>query len=458
MTTLVIPTPRVFLPMLKPGLRYYGLRGGRSSGKSHFAAEWLVEEAITNPGLRVLCVRETQKSLKESAKKLIEDKIAALGVGNLFEVMRDEIRGPGGGSFSFIGMQSHNAESIKGFEAVDIAWTEEASSLSERSIKLLVPTIRAPGSRLLFTWNPRRRADPVEKLIPWHDKERAVLVHANYTDNPFCPQVMIDEAEAAKALDYEDYAHVWLGGYESMGSKVVIPPAWVEAAVGLAQDLGLAVDGRMYGALDVAGGEDGGDENALAVRKGIELWSLDVWNGLDGWQTLRKALKTCDDLDVHDLMYDPVGVGESITSSWSEMGARGERPKGISLVAWNGGAAVTDPEKRTDPLNPKSPKNKDQYHNLKCQGWFGLRKRFENAWLARQGRAYDKDMLISIPRDLPKLRELQDELSQPQHKLSATGKTMVDKSPDGAKSPNRADAVMMAYHPLVGKYDLSFFA
>lgn len=421
-------------------------------------AERLVEEAIARPGLRVLCVRETQKSLKESAKKLIEDKIAALGVGHLFEILQTEIRGPGDGSFSFIGMQSHNAESAKGFEGVDIAWAEEASSLSERSIKLLIPTIRAEGSCLYFSWNPRRRADPVEKLIPWHDKTRAVLVHANYTDNPFCPQVMIDEADASRRDNPEDYVHVWLGAYESMGSKVVIPPAWVDAAIGLAQDLGLAVDGKMYSALDVAGGEDGGDENAHAVRKGIELWSCDTWNGLDGWMSLRKALKTCEQLDIPELQYDPVGVGESVTSSWGEMGSRGERPKGINLVAWNGGASVIEPDKRTDPRNPKSPKNKDQYHNLKAQGGFALRKRFENAWLARQGREYDPDMLISLPRDLVGLRELQDELSQPQHKLSATGKTMIDKSPDGAKSPNRYDAVMMAFFPLQNKYNLSFFA
>ena len=457
MSTLSLPTPRIFLPLLQPGKRFYGVKGGRSSGKSWFVAEWLVEEAIANPGLRVLCVRETQKSLKESAKKLIEDKIHAMGVGHLFEVLQTEIRGPGGGSFNFIGMQSHNSESVKGFESVDVAWTEEASSLSERSIKLLVPTIRAPGSRLVFSWNPRRRSDPVEKLIPWADKDRAVLVHANYTDNPFCPQVMIDEAEAAKALDYDEYSHIWLGAYESMGSKVVIPPAWVEAAIGLAQDLGIEVTGRMYSALDVAGGEDGGDENAQAVRKGIELISLDTWNGLDGALTLRKAMRTCNELDVPELMYDPVGVGESVTTTWADLGRRGERPKGLSLIPWNGGAAVLDPEKRVDPLNPKSLRNRDTYHNLKAQGAFYLRRRFENAWKARRGQEYDPDMLISIPRDLPGLSGLQDELSQPQHKLSATGKTMIDKQPQGAKSPNRYDACMMAYMPLRQSYDMSFF-
>lgn len=445
------------MPLLQPGLRFYGCKGGRASGKSHFMAERVVEEAIARPGLRVLCVRETQKSLKESAKKLIEDKIAALGVGHLFEILRDEIRGPGNGSFNFIGMQSHNAESVKGFEAVDIAWSEEASSLSERSIKLLVPTIRAPGSSLYFSWNPRRRADPVEQLIPWHDKSRAVLVHANYTDNPFCPQVMIDEADSARELSEEDYNHVWLGGYEAMGSNVVIPPAWVEAAIGLAQDLGLDVTGKRYGALDVAGGEDGGDENALAIRKGIELRHVDTWNGLDGELTLKRAVASCVDNGISELMYDPVGVGESVTTAWAGMGRRKERPAGLKIVPWNGGAAVPDGERRVDPRDPKSPKRKDQYHNLKAAAGFELRKRFENAWLARQGRPHDADMLISLRRGMKGLRELQDELSQPQHKLSATGKTMIDKKPDGTRSPNRYDAVVMAFCPLGGGYDISAY-
>lgn len=421
-------------------------------------AERLVEEAIARPGLRVLCVRETQKSLKESAKKLIEDKIQSLGVGHMFEILQTEIRGPGDGSFSFIGMQSHNAESAKGFEGVDIAWAEEASSLSERSIRLLIPTIRAEGSCLYFSWNPRRRTDPVERLIPWDDKSRAVLVHANYVDNPFCPQVMTDEAEASKALDPEDYAHVWLGAYESMGSKVVIPAAWVNAAVGLAQDLGLEVTGKTYSALDVAGAEEGGDENAQAVRKGIELISLDKWNGFDTALTTHKAVKIAYQLDAHELFYDSVGVGEGITGEWASMGRRGERPKGLTVTSWNGGATVLDPDKRTDPTNPKSPTNKDQYHNLKAQAWFAFRKRCENAFKARNGRDYNPDMLVSIPRDLPYLQQLIDELTQPQHEPSATGKVKVNKQPDGSKSPNVADATIMAFWPLNGGVSWDWFS
>ena len=408
------------------------------------------------PGLRALCAREVQNKLKESAKKLIEDKIQAMKVGHRFEVLRDEIRSDTGGSINFIGLQDHTAESIKSFEGADVCWVEEAQTISERSIGLLDPTIRKPGAQLWWSWNPRKRSDGVEKL-PWNDPRWAVCVTANYTDNPFLDETMIALAEKARDMDPDLYAHIWLGAYESMGSKVVIPPAWVEAAIGLAQDLGLEVTGRMYSALDVAGGEDGGDENAQAVRKGIELISLDTWNGLDGALTLRKAMRTCNELDVPELMYDPVGVGESVTTTWADLGRRGERPKGLSLIPWNGGAAVLDPDKRVDPLNPKSLRNRDTYHNLKAQGGMMLRRRFENAWKARRGQEYDRDMLISIPRDLPGLSGLQDELSQPQHKLSATGKTMIDKQPQGAASPNRYDAVMMAYMPLKGSYSMDFF-
>ena len=131
------------------------------------------------------------------------------------------------------------------------------------------------------------------------------------------------------------------------------------------------------------------------------------------------------------------------------MGRRGDQPQGVTFTPWAGGASVTDPDKRIEPDNQQSPLNKDQYHNLKAQAWFGLRKRFENAHKARLGKPFDADMLISISRDLPNLMQIEEELTQPQHKTSATGKTMVDKQPDGARSPNLADAVVMAFWPII---------
>lgn len=153
--------------------------------------------------------------------------------------------------------------------------------------------------------------------------------------------------------------------------------------------------------------------------------------------------------------YDSVGVGEGVTGEWAAMGRRGECPRRMDMIAWNGGAGVLMPDQRIELHNQHSPINKDQYHNLKAQAWFAMRKRFENAHKANLGREYDPDMLISIPSDLPHLAQLQDELSQPQQKTSATGKVMVDKQPDGAKSPNLADSVVMAFWPArVSTYNI----
>jgi phage terminase large subunit len=115
-----IETPRVFVPLLEPA-RYKGAHGGRGSGKSHFFAELLVEDHITTPGLRSVCIREVQKTLKDSAKRLIEDKIQKLKVGHLFDVQKDQVITPGGGVIAFQGMQDHTAETVKSFEAFDVA-------------------------------------------------------------------------------------------------------------------------------------------------------------------------------------------------------------------------------------------------------------------------------------------------------------------------------------------------
>lgn len=195
--------------------RYKGAHGGRGSGKSHFFAEALVEDSIRFPGLRSVCIREVQKSLKESAKRLIEDKIEALGVGSMFEVQNAEIKTPGGGVIIFQGMQDHTAESIKSLEGFDRAWVEEAQTLSENSWRMLRPTIRKEGSEIWASWNPRRRADPVDAFFRQSKAPdaRVVCVEANWRDNPWFPAVLEEERKRDQINDPDAYQHVWEGGY-----------------------------------------------------------------------------------------------------------------------------------------------------------------------------------------------------------------------------------------------------
>jgi len=141
----------VFEPLCAEQHRYKGAYGGRGSGKSHFMAEAGVEDAVRWPGeagegLRFLCFREVQKSLKESAKFLIESKIRAHGLeGHGFRIYTDRIQTPGDGVIAFTGMQDHTADSVKSYEGFHRAWGEEAHTISKKSLSLLRPTTRTRG-------------------------------------------------------------------------------------------------------------------------------------------------------------------------------------------------------------------------------------------------------------------------------------------------------------------------
>lgn len=217
---LEIQTARVFAPLLEPA-RYKGAHGGRGSGKSHFFAERAIEDCLAAPGeigmgMRVVCIREVQKTLKESSKRLIEDKLRAFGLGEAqgFRVFNEVIEAPGDGLIAFQGMQDHNAESIKSLEGFGRAWVEEAQTLSSRSLELLKPTIRTQGSEIWFSWNPRRKTDAVDALMRGENKPTgAAVVEANWKHNPRFPKVLEQERQDCLRLKPEQYDHIWEGGY-----------------------------------------------------------------------------------------------------------------------------------------------------------------------------------------------------------------------------------------------------
>lgn len=212
--TLIIQTPRWAHPLLSPQ-RYKAAYGGRGSGKSHAFAELMIEAHIVDQRRRSVCVREVQKSLSQSVKRLLENKIEAMGAGSYFEVQETQIKSRhGDGIIIFQGMQNHTADSIKSLEGYDCAWVEEAQSLSQRSLDLLRPTIRKENSELWFTWNPSKNTDPVDTLLRGeHPPQNATVLQVNYVDNPWFPDVLMDELEYDRSRDIDKYTHVWLGGY-----------------------------------------------------------------------------------------------------------------------------------------------------------------------------------------------------------------------------------------------------
>jgi phage terminase large subunit len=222
--------------------RYKGAYGGRGSMKSHFFAEMAVERHIMWPGTRGVCIREVQQSLDQSVKLLLEDKIRAMGVSRNFRIYDSEIRCPGEGLIIFKGMQHYNADNIKSLEGFDWGWVEEAQTLSDKSLRLLRPTIRKdptptwPGSELWFSWNPEDPESPVdhffrgngkkEKGGKWEPHPDAIVVRSNWRDNPWFPEVLRKEKDYDFRVDPDTAAHVWDGEYWLKSDAQVLSGKW----------------------------------------------------------------------------------------------------------------------------------------------------------------------------------------------------------------------------------------
>jgi phage terminase large subunit len=282
---LQITTPEAFGPLLGDA-RYKGAWGGRGSGKSHHFAEQLIARALSQKGRRSVCIREVQKSLKESAKRLIEDKLQQFGLGERdgFKVWREVIETPGDGIITFTGMQDHTADSVKSLEGFDVAWGEEAQSLSDRSLTLLRPTIRAPGSELWFSWNPNRPTDAVDRLLRSNvTPTGAVVVRANWSDNPFFPAVLEQERQDCLKLTPERYGHIWEGEYAT-----VLEGAYFARHLTEAEQQGrigfVARDPLMkvFAFWDIAGTGDKADATAIWIVQfvGAEIRVLDYYEAV----------------------------------------------------------------------------------------------------------------------------------------------------------------------------------
>lgn len=215
MSELNLEIAEVFEPLLAPA-RYKGAYGGRGSGKTRFFTDRLIEDSLYFPSLRSMCIREVQKDLLQSSKFSIEKRLNELRLGQHqgFKVYEDAIVTPGDGLIIFKGMNNFTADSIRSLEGFTRAWVEEAHTLSQASIDTLTPTLRDAGSELWFSWNPRRKTDPVDAMFRARDlPPSAIVVKANWRDNPWFPPDLEIDRQFTLASKPEQYAHVWEGDY-----------------------------------------------------------------------------------------------------------------------------------------------------------------------------------------------------------------------------------------------------
>ena len=262
---------------------------------------------------------------------------------------------------------------------------------------------------------------------------------------------------------------IWAREYENdhWGSLagVIIPVHWVEAAIDAHIKLGIKIEGKNFGGLDIADG--GKDKNVLGIKQWILYHFQEEWSGAmsDLYATAQKTIERCDFMDCLEMSYDASGLGASIKGDSRKIfdKRKEEGLRIIKMIPHLGGSSVIDPDrspfiaesglKTTD----KDLTNKDLFYNLKAQAWWMLQRRFYLTYRAVvEGADFDANDIISISSEIPLLGKLKSELSQAVFIQNSKGQLLVDKTPDNMKSPNLADAMVIAYAPY--KVNRGFFS
>ena len=209
MSELRLKLPEKLEPLFRPA-RYKVAYGGRGSAKS-----WSFARALLFLGWqerqRILCAREIQRTIADSVHRLLADQLEPLNLSGFYEVTDNAIRGKNGSEFLFAGLRQQDVHKIKSFEGVDKCWVEEAHVVTKRSWEILIPTIRKEGSEIWVTFNPELDTDDTYRRFVEKPPPGAVVVEINWRDNPWFPEVLVQEKEHLKRTDPEAYENVWEG-------------------------------------------------------------------------------------------------------------------------------------------------------------------------------------------------------------------------------------------------------
>lgn len=398
-----IQIPTEFQPLFDPQYRTFAIYGGRGSLKSHTVARRLVIAAAERR-VRILCTRELQKSIKDSVHKLIADIIEEYEIGG-FVILKDSIFNTITGSeFIFTGIRN-NTNEIKSMEGIDYCWCEEAHSLTDESINILTPTIRKPGSQIIFTYNRVNELDPVHKKFVLEGDESTCVINVNYDvaiKYGWFPDVLKKEMEADKANNYSLYLHKWLGEPISQTDNAIIS----RTAIMQAMDRQADDDGQVEVGADIA--RMGNDRTEFVMRKGYREIDRRTYAKL-------RTTEVCDKLEIFVdgnkqilIKVDDTGVGGGVTDEMIR--------RGYNIMPVNFGAKPADP---------------DKYPNLISEAWFYMAEIIDKISLSK-----DTDLLM--------------ELSSRQWVQDSKGRRGVESKDSykkrGFRSPDKADATILCFY------------
>lgn len=221
METTTIEIPEEFERLLDSDWREAAVYGGRFSMKSHTVARILLIRAREKK-TRILCAREFQNSIADSSHQLLADLINLYNFTDFKVTDKTIINTVTGSDFLFKGLH-RNEQSVKSTEGIDIAWIEEAQTITKDSIEILTPTVRKPGSQLIYTYNRLLENDPVHQRLVIEGRPNTIIINVNYDialKYGVMPDVIKNEMEDDKENRPSLYKHKWLGEPSSLERKV----------------------------------------------------------------------------------------------------------------------------------------------------------------------------------------------------------------------------------------------
>lgn len=424
--------------------------GGRGAAKSEEYAEKLVYFAWAH-GDKVLCGREYQNSIEDSSYALIVAKIDAMGLRSFFDIQATAIYGPNGSCFRFVGL-ARNIESLKSKFGYTKVWIEEAETVSDNTWKILIPTVRAANSEIWVSFNPneseaatyQRFVAPYIEAINakgFYEDDYIYVRKVSFRDNPYFPEVLRVEMERDKKNDFKKYLHIWEGECNADYDDSIIEADWVEASIDSHLRLKYKPRGERVLSFDPA--DSGKDAKATARRYGMLVEHIKKWTHGDIDDAIALAFDDAFDYRADIIVYDSIGVGAGV-----KVGLK-ERLVGRAVEVQGFGAA----DSPRIGIYKDDKRNEDVFRNLRAQGWWLLRDRFENTYKAlEKGEYLDPSEMISLSSGIGKqeIELLKGELVRQQRKRSSGSRLIQLVSKDemrakGIPSPNMADALMMSF-------------
>ena len=195
-------------------VRFPVIKGGRGGAKSTLVAQGLLLQSEKRK-CTIICAREYQSSIADSVYSLLVEQIEFMKMTGKFSITKTEIKEIRTGSkFIFKGLQ--NIDSLKSIPYITHIWVEEARTISQRSLDIVIPTIREDGSQIIFTYNPENETDPISQMfcVPADElPPKSSVLHVNIWDNPFAPQTLHDQANYLKKKDYNKWLHIYKGEF-----------------------------------------------------------------------------------------------------------------------------------------------------------------------------------------------------------------------------------------------------